>query len=128
MDSPIVSDSELVAKYPTKEALLAAVCKGLCPEEDALKLLSLWESQQQGELTMKVGKSGGISIYNLQRNPVTLYVAQWERVLANADKLRKFIADNLGKTHEGVDKQTGLKWKVVLQRAKHPKQEEAKAA
>ena len=42
-------------------------------------------------LRVKVSSKKGISVYGLQRMPVTLYVEQWERLLGFADELRAFI-------------------------------------
>ena len=50
-------------------------------------------------LYAKVAEKGGISLYGLQRMPVTLYVEQWERVeafLAGAE-WAQFKADNTAK-------------------------------
>lgn len=44
--------------------------------------------------TFKVGAKGGVSIYGLGRFPVTLYKEQWLKLLALADEIRAFIADN----------------------------------
>lgn len=63
----------------------------LSPEQQK----AAFEAQQAtAKLTLKVGNSGGVSIYGLQRFPVTLYAAQWERVFGAVDGIRKFIADN----------------------------------
>lgn len=45
---------------------------------------------------MKVSAKGGISIYGLQRMPVTLYAGQWERIieLCNNGALSEFIGAN----------------------------------
>ena len=57
-------------------------------ENEALK--------QQGRrgLSLKVSEKGGVSVYGLGRFPVTLYKEQWEKLLAMADEIKKFIADN----------------------------------
>lgn len=47
-------------------------------------------------ISFKVSKVGAVSVYGLQRWPVTLYRGQWERLLAKRDELVKFIADNAG--------------------------------
>jgi hypothetical protein len=41
-----------------------------------------------------VSPKGGISLYGLQRMPVTLYVEQWERLLGFADEIRKFMTEH----------------------------------
>lgn len=45
---------------------------------------------------MKVSAKGGISIYGLQRMPVTLYAGQWERIIdmCKSGDLGTFISDN----------------------------------
>ncbi len=45
-------------------------------------------------LQAKVTEKGGVSIYGLQRFPVTLYAEQWEALFANADKIRAFMVKN----------------------------------
>ena len=46
---------------------------------------------------MKVTEKGGVSVYGLRRFPVTLYLAQWTKLLDLADDIRAFIRDNEGK-------------------------------
>ena len=48
-------------------------------------------------LSLKVSEKGGVSVYGLGRFPVTLYKEQWEKLLAMADDLKKFIRDNADK-------------------------------
>ena len=45
---------------------------------------------------LKVSQKGAISVYGLQRMPVTLYAGQWERIieLVKADVFSKFIDEN----------------------------------
>lgn len=47
---------------------------------EASKLLA--DKKPAGAIYVKTGKRGGVSLYGLQRNPVTLYKGQWERLLA----------------------------------------------
>lgn len=78
---------------PDKMAVLAQLQKGEITVEQANALLT--QAGGAGEIHCKVGKEKkGLSIYGLQRNPVTLYVDQWERIFANLDMIRKFIADH----------------------------------
>lgn len=42
-------------------------------------------------LPVKITEKGAISIYGLQRFPVTLYADQWKRILAKKDKLLAFM-------------------------------------
>ena len=46
------------------------------------------------EITYKVSSKGGVSVYGLQRFPVTLYKEQWLRILDEGGKLRTFIEEN----------------------------------
>jgi len=48
----------------------------------------------ESKLTIKVSKAGAVSVYGLQRWPVTLYKGQWERLLGIADNLKAFIEAN----------------------------------
>jgi len=45
-------------------------------------------------LGLKVSTKGAVSVYGLGRFPVTLYKAQWERLLGYSDTIQKFIKDN----------------------------------
>lgn len=40
------------------------------------------------------GTTGALSVYGLGQFPITLYVSQWERLFAEIDNLKIFIADN----------------------------------
>jgi len=43
---------------------------------------------------MKVSEKGAVSVYGLGRFPVTLYQEQWLKLLALAEEIREFIAEN----------------------------------
>lgn len=45
-------------------------------------------------LYCKVSPKGGVSVYGLQRMPVTLYVEQWHRLLEFGDELRAFLSEH----------------------------------
>lgn len=45
-------------------------------------------------LSVKASTKGAVSVYGLGRFPVTLYAEQWERLLANAEKVKGFIEEN----------------------------------
>ena len=76
-----------------KEDVLAKVAAGELSVAEAAQLLGETE-QRRGALYCKVSPKGGISLYGLQRMPVTLYVEQWERLLNFADDLRTFMRDH----------------------------------
>jgi hypothetical protein len=49
-------------------------------------------------ITCKVSQKGAVSVYGLQRFPITLYASQWERFLSEGvDKVKACIADNRDK-------------------------------
>lgn len=60
-------------------------------ENEALK------QKRNTSVSMKVSEKGGVSVYGLGRFPVTLYQEQWTKLLAMADEIRSFIADNKDK-------------------------------
>lgn len=43
---------------------------------------------------MKVSEKGAVSVYGLGRFPVTLYQEQWLKLLALAEEIKEFIAEN----------------------------------
>ncbi len=88
--SPIVSDREWNAH------ILAQVAAGTITQEDALPQLKL-PSNPARNLSCKVSPKEALSVYGLQRMPVTLYVEQWERLLDFADHIRTFISQCNGK-------------------------------
>ena len=58
---------------------------------------------------LKVSQKGAISVYGLQRMPVTLYAGQWERIieLVNSGVFADFIAQNEATlTRKGEDPKT----------------------
>ncbi len=77
----------------TKEEILAKLQSGELSVEQASKLLEE-DKPKRGQLYCKVSEKGGLSVYGLQRMPVTLYVEQWQRLLAFADEIKAFIAEN----------------------------------
>lgn len=51
----------------------------------------------KGQITFKVSEKGAVSVYGLNRFPVTLYKDQWEKLLDKAEDLRAFILENAEK-------------------------------
>ena len=49
--------------------------------------------QSQG-LTLRVAKSGGMSVYGMGRYPVTLYRKHWLMLLDMADTIREFLVEH----------------------------------
>lgn len=77
-----------------KEEILAKLAAGELKVDEASKLLAEIETPKRGSLYCKVSEKGAVSVYGLQRMPVTLYLEQWERLLDFAEDLRGFIKDN----------------------------------
>ena len=46
------------------------------------------------QIKLKVSEKGDLSLYGLQRFPVTLYREQWEKVIAMAPEITAFITAN----------------------------------
>ncbi len=76
-----------------REEILAKVAAGELKVEDANKLLEEADQPKRG-LYCKVSPKGAMSLYGLQRMPVTLYVEQWQRLLDYSDELRKFMQEH----------------------------------
>jgi hypothetical protein len=76
-----------------KEEVLSKVASGELTVEQASQMLADAEPKR-GTLYCKVSEKGAISVYGLQRMPVTLYVEQWQRLLDYADEIRKFMKEN----------------------------------
>lgn len=80
----------------TNEEILQKVASGEISPDEAAKLIKT-TAPPRGTLYCKVSEKGAISIYGLQRMPVTLYVEQWERLLAFSDEIKSFMKENDGK-------------------------------
>jgi hypothetical protein len=77
-----------------KSEILTQLAAGEITTEEASKMLEEVEQQRRGTLYCKVSQKGALSVYGLQRMPVTLYVEQWERLLDFSDNIREFIKEN----------------------------------
>lgn len=76
-----------------KDEILEKLAAGELPVEEAKKLLAEGEPKR-GQLYCKVSEKGAVSVYGLQRMPVTLYVEQWQRLLDYGDEIRQFLKEN----------------------------------
>lgn len=63
-------------------------------EIDAAEAARQLAELENGPIRFKVSEKGAVSVYGLQKFPVTLYRDQWEQVFGFADKVRQFIKDN----------------------------------
>ena len=79
----------------TKEEILSKLATGELKVDEASKLLAeLDSSAKKTGLYCKVSEKGAVSIYGLQRMPVTLYMEQWDRLIEFGDHIKQFIKDN----------------------------------
>jgi hypothetical protein len=77
-----------MSKPTTEELLLAKIAE---LEAKGKEL----EARLNGKaLAFKVTEKGAISVYGLQRFPVTLYAGQWERLSAEMERIGEFIKAN----------------------------------
>ena len=77
-----------------KEEILKKLAAGELEVDAASKLLAELEQPKRGSLYCKVSEKGGISVYGLQRMPVTLYVEQWDRLLSFTDEIKEFMKEH----------------------------------
>jgi len=61
------------------------------------ELQALLKARDGKALAFKVTEKGAVSVYGLQRFPVTLYAGQWERLSAEMGKIGEFIKANNAK-------------------------------
>ena len=87
---PGVVVTSVQASAPLTADDLAAKIAWLKAENARLKV----KFAPPGSLILKVSEKRAISLYGLGRFPTTLYRDQWEKLLANADAIREFIADH----------------------------------
>ncbi len=80
-----------------KEEILIKLASGELNVQEAQQLLEKLEEQKRGSLYCKVSEKGAVSVYGLQRMPVTLYSQQWERLLDFGNDIRQFISANTDK-------------------------------
>ncbi len=78
------------AYYMSDEEIRAELQR-LRAENEALK------AKRGGATSIRVSEEDGVSVYGLGRFPVTLYKEQWLKLLAMADGIKRFIAENESK-------------------------------
>jgi len=110
------------AGLSSKEGVLKALAAGEIDVTTAATLLAAFEPHAKAAtITCKVSAKGAVSVYGLQRMPVTLYAEQWERLpKIISDTVLPFIKANEGKeclAAEYVDgKATGRMVKTQITR------------
>jgi hypothetical protein len=78
----------------TREEILKKLEAQEITVAEATRQLAELDQPKRGVLYCKVSQKGAISVYGLQRMPVTLYVEQWERLLAFGDEIGKFAREH----------------------------------
>lgn len=87
----------------TEAQVLADLGAGKINAKQAAVLL---EKAREKPLKIKISEKGGISVYNLQRFPVTLYGPQWERVATVMPEILALAAEIKAASEEGVEAAT----------------------
>ena len=77
-----------------REEIVQELAAGRMTADDANRQLAELEQPKRGTLYCKVSQKGAISVYGLQRMPVTLYVEQWDGLLSFSDEIRAFAKDH----------------------------------
>jgi hypothetical protein len=77
-----------------RDEILAKLAAKQITTEEASRLLDEADQEKRGTLYCKVSQKGAVSVYGLQRMPVTLYLEQWERLLDFGDTIREFIQEH----------------------------------
>ncbi len=74
--------------------------------------LSAAKAAKGRSLSLKVSEKGAVSLYGMGRFPVTLYGAQWERLLNEADTIKAFLVANAALLSVKTEKPTksGVSW------------------
>ena len=77
-----------------KEQILQKLASGEIGIAEAKTMLDGLEQDRRSALYCKVSTKGALSVYGLQRMPVTLYTEQWGRLLDFGDNIRQFMAEH----------------------------------
>lgn len=73
-----------------RKEILAKLAAGEITLDEADRLLAELRPRTPA-LTCKISPKGAVSVYGLQRMPVTLYADQWFRLLEFGNEIRSFI-------------------------------------
>lgn len=103
-NAPKTTDRVVLTFDMTVEQALHLVASGKVTMEaylewDAIRVKAIRaqaSSAGGGQVRCKVSEKGALSLYGLQRLPVTLYAEQWERLLSDANRtmVPEFIKSN----------------------------------
>lgn len=88
------ADSALVLRMMVDGVLSVAETSKIIDSQQAI---AATPARQPGALHFKVSEKGAISVYGLQRMPVTLYGEQWKRLFAHREQIEAFAETNKAK-------------------------------
>lgn len=80
----------------TRESAMTAFKNDEISEKEFEQILDKMEQAKRSQLYCKVSAKGAVSVYGLQRMPVTLYAQQWQRLLEFASGIHEFIETKEG--------------------------------
>lgn len=85
-----------VPESPEVTALREQLAKMKAEQEALVAKLKEQQSSTLSKVYFKVGEKGGVSVYGLQRFPITLFAEQWDTLLSDAvlTSLKAFIEKN----------------------------------
>ena len=86
MAFPTVTPTNHAAVIKANEARIKALEAALAAAQAA--------PRQAPKITLKVSAKGAVSVYGMGRFPITLYAAQWLKLIGMSDEITKFIAAN----------------------------------
>jgi hypothetical protein len=69
----------------------------LTREESTTKVAQPETKQRRSGIVALVSDNGGMSVYGIERFPITLSYEQWVRLLDKSQELRKFLEENKSK-------------------------------
>lgn len=75
-----------------RKEVLSQLAAGKLSPDEADRLLA--DTERKTVLSCKVSDKGAISVYGLGRFPTTLYVEQWDKLLAFGDEIRRFAKEH----------------------------------
>ena len=79
-----------MSEHMSRDEIIDAIANGDMTADEGKALLK----PATPSLSFKVSAKGAVSLYGLGRFPVTLYVNQWERVVAAIPKLTAFCNEH----------------------------------
>lgn len=80
----------------TRSEILEQVAAGELGPEVAEQLFQALAERERHALQCRISQRGAVSVYGLQRFPVTLYADQWRRLLAFFPQIESFILEHAG--------------------------------